>query len=88
MTHEHVRRAVLTTHHLSSHWFETFPGVAKIVQSSQGRVAFDLDERLNSPDVPDGLQRKIHRLLHELSTTALPSEIPAEGIDAGSERSG
>jgi membrane-bound ClpP family serine protease len=63
---------VLTIHHLCSHWFETFSGVAKMLQSSQGRVAFDLDESLYDSSMPHGAQKKIHRLLHQLAESAMP----------------
>ncbi|MGB1014345.1 MAG: SDH family Clp fold serine proteinase [Nannocystaceae bacterium] len=59
---------VLTIHHLSSHWFEVFPAASKIIQSSHGRVAFDLD-------LPDGRDRhEMHLQLHRIAQMNLHAE--------------
>ncbi|MGM0575983.1 MAG: SDH family Clp fold serine proteinase [Myxococcota bacterium] len=84
---DELQDLVLTIHHLCSHWFETFPGAAKVVQASHGRVAFDLDDRLYGSGIPDSMHKKIHRLLRELSQPDAGSEVsedvgPKPGPDA------
>lgn len=57
---------VLTIHHLCSHWFEHFPVIAKTVQSSRGRVAFDLDVSSIGDAVPQNVRLRIYQLLSNL----------------------
>lgn len=58
---------VLTIHHLSSHFFESLPPVAKLVQSSFGRFAFDLEDNSTQPA---GMDHKVIRILREVFQTA------------------
>lgn len=69
---DRLQDLVLTIHHLSSHWFEGLPFVAKLMQSSQGRVAFELDESVYAGDAK--ASGKLRRILHRLAVPAPDGE--------------